>query len=122
MRLGRVADGPVRTICRIGVDNFRAIREQNSLALDRNILRHAQRDRKSLRRADHGISNASVSAGGIEENFAVGKFSSTASLSHDVPRGAVFDRSARVAPFGFTENLDVRELAPDALQTQQWRV
>ena len=51
-----------------------------------------------------------------------GKFSHGALFRNDVRRGAIFHRSARVAPFGFTEKLEVRKLTPDALQTQKWRV
>ena len=40
-----------------------------------NVFGHAQRDRKTLRGADHGVSDAGIPAGGIEQDFARRKFS-----------------------------------------------
>ena len=54
----------------IGINDVRAVGVQDSFALDRNVFRHAQRDRETLSRADHGVGDAGVAAGGVEQNFA----------------------------------------------------
>src|SRR5439155_23452891 len=118
VQLARPADRPIRSISRICINNVRSVSEKNALALDGNILGHAQRDRKSFRGANHGISDSRIPAGGIEQSSTLRKFSAAAALLNNVECRAVFDRTARVAPFGFAQDLNVRELAPDALEPQ----
>ena len=68
---------------------------------------------------DHGVGDAGVSAGGIEQNFAGPEFSAGAGLGDDVRGGAVFYRSAGVVPLGLAQQLDSGQVASDALQAQQ---
>ena len=65
-----LANGAVGAIGGIGINNVRAIGAQNLFALGGNILRHAQGDGKSFSRSEHGVGDAGVAAGGIEQNFA----------------------------------------------------
>src|ERR1051326_6999618 len=46
------ANRPVRSFARVSENNFRAVSMQNTLTLNRNILRHAKGDGESFRRSD----------------------------------------------------------------------
>src|SRR5580693_3341785 len=94
------ADGAVGTFAGIGVENVRAVGAQNLLSFSRNILRHAQRDRKSFGRAEHGIGNSGVAAGGVEQSLAGTELTAAAAFGNNVGRGAIFHRAAGVVPFG----------------------
>ena len=68
-QFARHADRAIGSIGWVGVQDVGAVCMQDALALDRYILRHAQRHRETLRRTEHGISNSSVAAGRIQQNF-----------------------------------------------------
>ena len=88
-QFARHADSAVGSVAGIGIDNIGAVGLQDFLALNRNIRRHAQRDRKSFCRAQHCIGNASIAAGGVEQNFAGGKLAIATSFSNDAGGGAI---------------------------------
>ena len=69
--------------------------------------------------ADHGVGDAGISAGGIEQDFAGAEFSAGAGLGDDVRGGAVFHRSAGVVPLGFAQQLDSGQIASETFQAQQ---
>ena len=95
---------------------------QDMLALDGNIFRHAQRHRKSFGGRDHGVSDSSISAGGIEQRFAGAEFSAGTGLGDDVRSGAVFYRSAGVVPLGFAQQFDSGQVASEPFESQQWSI
>src|SRR5450631_2293150 len=113
------ADGAVGAIGGIGIKNVGAIAMQDLLALARNVFRHAQGDGESFGRSQHGVSDASVAAGGVEKNFAGAKLTAAAGLGDDVGGGAIFDRSAGVVPFGLTQKCYARQVGGERVQTQQ---
>src|ERR1700686_2272177 len=92
------ANGAVRTIGRIGIKNVGAVALQDLLTLPRNIFRHAESDGESLGRAQHGIGDAGVAAGGVEQDLAGTQPTSASSFGDDVGRGTILDRSAGVIP------------------------
>src|ERR1700683_2431058 len=68
-QFARPTNRAIGPVARIGVQNVGAIAQQNLLALARDVFWHAQRDRESFGCAQHGISDAGVAAGGIEQNL-----------------------------------------------------
>src|ERR1700733_14574150 len=68
--LASQANRAVRTFAGIGIENVLSISAEDALALGGNILRHAQGDGESLSRAQHGIGNAGIAAGSVEQSFA----------------------------------------------------
>src|SRR5439155_15646291 len=109
------ADSAVGSVSGVGIDDVCSVGEENALALDGDVFRHAQRDRETFGSPDHRIGNACISAGGIQQSLAGGKLSAAAAFFHDVEGGAGFDRSARVEPLGLAEKLNLRQFAGDAL-------
>src|SRR5579863_5910405 len=97
------ANGAVGSISRVGVNNVGAVAVQDLFAFSGNIFGHAEGDGKSFGRAEHGVSDAGIAAGGIEKSFAGGQLTATASFGDDVGRRAIFDRAAGVVPFGLTQ-------------------
>src|SRR5580704_7244335 len=113
------ADCAVRAVGGIGINDVGAVGVQNVFALDGDVLRHAERDRETFGGGDHGIGDAGVTAGGIEQSFAGGEFSAGASLGYDVGSGTVFDRASGIEPLGFAQDLDAGQIASDAIEAQQ---
>src|SRR5579871_771274 len=118
-QLPRHADGAVRSVAGIRINNVGAIALQDLLTLARNIFRHAQRDGKSFRRADHGISDAGVAAGGIEEHLAGTELPATPSLGDNVGGGTILYRSARVIPLSLTQECYARQVSGDRIQSKE---
>ena len=122
VKFARLANGAVRPVRRVGINNVGAVSAQNVLALGRNVLRHAQRDRETLSRSDHRVGNACISTGRIQQNPAGTKTACRARLRHNVRCRTILYRSTRIHPFRFAEQLNVREVSRDPLQAQQRRV
>ena len=63
----READGAIGAVGSVSPLTVRAVGGEDALALDRNIGGHAQHDGEAHGRAQHGIGDAGVAAGGVEE-------------------------------------------------------
>ena len=68
LRLARIhlasdVDSAIRALVGGRINNVRAVGEENTLAFDGNIFRHAERDLEALGRADHRVSDAGVATG-----------------------------------------------------------
>src|SRR6185369_10497215 len=101
---------------------FGAKRAENFLALMGRAVRQAQGDAVGERGADHGVGDAGIAAGGVDDALTRSQRSaSKAGLDH-AESWAVFDRTARVEPFRLGGKLDIGEVAADALQPKQGRV
>jgi len=97
-----------------------------------SILRHAERDRKSERRAKHGIGDARVAAGGINQSLSRSEFARAACFGHNAGGGAIFDGSTGVVPFGLAQKvyvvnlsmggLRIGKIAEERVERQQRRV
>src|ERR1700758_840220 len=85
------ANGAVRTVGGVGIKHVGAVALQDLLALPRNIFRHAESDRESFGCAQHGVGDASVAAGGVEQDLAGTQPTSAASFGDDVGRGTILD-------------------------------
>src|SRR6202043_377038 len=88
-------------------------------ALARNVFRHAQGDWEAFGRAKHGVSDAGVAAGGIEQNLAVTQLTVAVGFADDVGRGSILHRSAGVIPFRLTQKCYARQVASERIQAQQ---
>jgi hypothetical protein len=106
-----VPDCAVRPIRRIRINDVRAVGLQNPFALDRNILRHAQRHRKTLGRAQHGIRNTGVATRGIQQNLACRESPIAPCLANNIGGSPVFHRSARIEPLGLPKDLDLWQIS-----------
>ena len=101
-------------------------------SLGRNILRHTQRDLESESGAEHGVGDAGVAAGGIEQNLSGSEFAVAACFGHNAGGGAIFDGSAGVIPFGLAQKvyvgkvcigrLRIGKIADERVEWQQGRV
>ena len=84
---------------------------------------HAESDGEAHGRAEHGVGDAGVAGGGVEEGFAGERELALAlGVGDDGGGGAVFDAAAGVGPLGFAEDLDAGQCARQAVETQQRRV
>ena len=94
-----------------------AVSAQNAFALIGNIRGHAEHDWEAFGSAEHGVCDAGVAAGGIEQNFSAGQCAGLLGGGYDAGGGAVFYRSTGVGPLGLTENLDSRQMGGQSFQT-----
>ncbi len=103
-------------------DQFGSECAEDFLALMRSAVRQAQRDAVAERRANHGVSDAGIAAGGIDDAFAGRQLAgSEAGLDHAQGR-AILDRASWIEPFRLSGKLDVWELLADPLQPEQGSV
>ena len=89
------------------------------LALERNIFRHAQRHWESLGCAEHGISNAGIAAGGVEQNSPGTHLPAAPRLGHNMPGRTIFDRATGVTPFGLTQKCNTGQVAGERVEAYQ---
>ena len=74
---------------------------------------------KSFGRSQHGVGDAGVAAGGIEQNLAGTQLTAAAGFGYDVGGGAILDRSAGVIPLGLTQKCYARQVGGERIETQQ---
>ncbi len=99
----RFSNSAIGSLARICINDVGAVTVQYLFAFERHVIRHAQRDRKSLGRTKHGISDSRIPACRIEQNLAVVELSTPAAFHHNVRGRAIFDGASRVVPFGLTQ-------------------
>src|SRR5258708_13409131 len=98
------ADGAVGAVAGIGINKVCAVRAQNPFAFGGNILRHAECDGKSFSRAQHGVGDAGVAAGGIEQNLAVAELATATPFGDDAGGGPILPQAPAPVPFALTQN------------------
>ena len=81
-------------------------RPPGSLALGRDVGGHGESDRETQRRAEHGVGDAGVAAGGVEKRLAGGEQAARNGVADDGGGGAVLDAAAGVGPLGLAEERD----------------
>ena len=86
------------------------------------VGRQAQLDLVAAVGADHGVGDAGVAAGGIENDAAMIQLAGALAVEHHIQRCAVFDRAAGVEVLGLAEDLDIGKLAGNLVQAHQRRV
>ena len=103
-------------------DEFGSECAENFLTLVRSAVRQAQGDSVAECGGDHGVGNAGVAAGGVDDALARCQLAGgQAGLDHAQGR-AILDGAAGVEPFGLGGELDVGVVAADPLQAQKGRV
>src|ERR1700751_676207 len=107
----------VRALAWIGIEDACPVSLQDALAFRRNVLRHAQCNGDALSGADHGIGDAGVAAGRVEQHLARLQLAGAQRFRDDARRGAILHRSPWVVPFGFAENFDIWQFACYTIQT-----
>jgi hypothetical protein len=95
---------------------------QDLFAFAGDILGHAESDREPLGRAEHGVGDSGISAGGIEQNFTGTQQAFAAAFGNDVSGSAVFNGSAWVVPFGLTQEYYAGQIASNLVEAKERRV
>ena len=92
----RFPDRAVRALHRVRQDEFGAERAEDAAALDRSVLRQAERHADVHRRADHGERDAGVARGRVQDAAAAVELAGVPGRQHHVTRRAVLDRAAGI--------------------------
>ena len=107
---------------RVRENHFGPVRLQEFLAFGARVGGHQQLARVPVARGDHGVRDAGVAAGGIEDGLARRELSRQLAGANHAIRGPILHRTAGIVPFRLGENANARELMPDAQQGNQRRV
>ena len=83
-----LADRAVRTLVGGRQHEFGAVGFQDALALDRGVDRQAELHLVAARRADHGVGDAGVAAGGVDQGLVAGQLAGTLAVQNHVERRA----------------------------------
>ena len=102
------ANRAVAAVHRIGQDELRPVRLQQAPAFDRGVGREAERDAVAAGRAEHGVGDAGVARGRIEEHAARLERARALAVEDHRQRGAILDRSPRVLRLELRIDLDAR--------------
>ena len=105
------ADGAVGAFAGIAEDHLRAVGFQDAFALDGGVGRQAQLDLVAAIGADHGVGDAGVAAGGVQDDALGIQAAGALAIQDHVEGGAVLHGAAGVEVFGLGEDLDAGELA-----------
>ena len=89
------------------------------LALLRGVVGQAELDLISFVCADHGVGDAGVAAGGIEDDFAGGELAGALAFQDHVEGGAVLDGAAGIEKLGLGVDLDAGEVGGDAVEADE---
>ena len=122
VKLLRLEERAIAPLRRIGQHQFRAVRLEQRLALDTGVGRHEQLDVVTAPRADHGVGDAGVAAGGVEDGALVIQLAQTLAVQDHVQRRTVLHRPAQVEILRFGVELDPRQPRRDPVQLQQRRI
>ena len=88
----------------------------------RRVGGQAQLDLVALQRADHGVGDAGIAAGGVEQGAVVGQPAGPLAIQDHVQPGAVFHRPAGIEELRLGVDFDARKLRIQLRQAQQRRV
>src|SRR5690606_11809716 len=100
-----VADGAVGPGVGVAFDDGGAIGGEDLLALDRGAAWHDEFDRETDGGAKHGVGDAGVSGGGVDQHLASLKFAAGEGGADDAEGGPVLDRASGIGPFGLQPDL-----------------
>src|SRR5579863_2271738 len=116
------ANGPVRALTWISQHHFRAVSLQHVLAFHGRIFRKAQLYVISFISADHGVRDASVAAGGIQNNLVAGQLTRSLAIQDHIERRTILHRSAGVEKLTLAVDLDAWQIARNSLHADERRV
>ena len=91
-------------------------------ALRRGVLRKTKPDFVALRGPDHGIGDAGIAAGGIDQDFVRREQAGTLAFHDHVQSRAVFHAAAGVEILGLTVDFNARKRGGHLAEAQQGRV
>ena len=74
---------------------------------------------KATHRADHGIGDAGIAAGGIDQDLFRREQAGALAFANHIECGAVFDGTAGIEVFGFAVDFNARKGARHLLQPKQ---
>ena len=118
-----LADRAVGPFQRIGEDDVGPVRAEDALPFGRDVLRDAQADAVTARRADHRVGDAGVAGGRVEDDPALLEAAGAFALEDHPQCGAILDRAARVLPLGLGVQLHAGgHIAFEAAQAHERRV
>ena len=106
----------------IAEDGLGAVRFEDALALFAGVAGENQLDLVAAIGADHGVGDAGIAAGGIENGPVVVQFAGALAIEHHVEGGPVLDAAAGVEILGLAVDFDAGELALNLFQAQQGRI
>ena len=112
-------DGAIGGFVAGGHDQFRPISGKHALAFVGSAVGEAEGDRITEGCANHGVGDAGVAAGGVDDGFAGGELAALKTSVNHTERRAVFYRAAGIEPFGFAADFHVFKFAADAGEAQQ---
>src|SRR5438132_1495186 len=96
--------------------------QRNAVDVRVQLFQAARRTGKRSAGAEHGVGDACVATGRVEEYLTGSEFPQPASLGQDISRGPVFDRSSGIEPLGLAQDLHVRQVASQGFEPYQGRV
>ena len=116
------ADGAVGAFGGVAVDGLGAVRFEDFLALLGGVGGEDELHLVSAVGADHGVGDAGIAAGGVEDRAGVVELAGAFAVEDHVGGGAVLDGAAGVEVFGLGEDLDTGEFGGNLVETQEWGV
>ena len=113
------ADGAVGAFVSRRIDDFDAVGCEDVFAFGRGAGGKAEFHSIAERGADHGVGDAGVAAGRVEDYFAGAQVAGAfAGADHGIG-GAVFHGAAGIEPFGFGVKFHVGEGGGDAFEAKE---
>ena len=116
------ADGAVGAFVRVAEDRFGAVGFQDALALSAGVAGQHQFHLVAAIGADHGVRDAGIAAGGIENRPVVIQLARAFAIQHHIEGRPVLDAAAGIEILGLAEDLDARKFGLDLFQAQQRRI
>src|SRR5437588_4074694 len=117
-----LANRAVRALIARRDDQFRAIRLEDALALLRSAVRQAKLHGIPHRRANHGVGDTRVTAGGIKDGLAGSERAAVQPGLNHAQRGAGLYSPSGIEPFRVGIPIAGGELLARSLQPQQGRI
>ena len=121
VKLSNLAESPVGALARIGQHQLGAQRPEDELALLAGVGGQAELYLVASGGADHGVADARVPAGRVEDGLPRGESAGALAFQNDVPRRAVLDGSPGIREFELQPDLDAGQIR-GAVQPDQRRV
>ena len=117
-----VALGAVGALGRVGQHQLGAVRQETLLALGAGVSREGELDAVAALGADHGVGDAGVAAGGVDQDLVLRQQPAPLAVQDHRHRRAVLDAAAGVVPLGLGKHLDAHAGLGHPAERQQRRV
>ncbi len=108
---------------RIGFDDLNSITTEDSFPRQARILRQTNLDAVPTGSADHGVRDAGVPAGRVDDRHSGFEFATAFAFQNHRQRRAILDRSTGIEMLCLGKDLNARaQLSVEKSQSQEWRV